>query len=250
MGRLNGATDVRYPVARDEAMNDVLIALPVYNEAPRVGSVLEAVLWYAPGCVLVVDDGSTDRTLEAVAAHGVELTCHGENRGYGAALQTAFAWAAERSMTWCITMDADCQHEPRCIPRFLERLGDGLDIVSGSRYLDEEMVRDAPPEDRRWVNRVVTALLRSITGYPMTDAFCGFRAYRVEAVRKLDLRDPGYALPVELWIKAGHCGLRMEEIPVPLIYHDFSKGVGVRPPRERLAHYLSVAGEVLRWTCS
>ncbi len=231
-------------------MNDVLLAIPVYNEAPRVGSVLEAVVRYAPGPVLVVDDGSTDGTMEAVAEHSVEVACHSENRGYGAALQTAFSWAAKRGMTWCITIDADWQHEPCCVPRFLERLGPDVDIVSGSRYLDEQLARDAPPEDRRWVNRVVTQLIRSVTGYPMTDAFCGFRAYRVDAVRRLDLRDPGYALPVELWIKAGHCGLRMEEVAVPLIYHDFTKGVGVRPPRERLAHYLSVAAEVLHWTCS
>ncbi|MFO8034851.1 MAG: glycosyltransferase family 2 protein [Candidatus Bipolaricaulota bacterium] len=230
--------------------SSVVLAIPVYNEGARVGAVLEAARGHVTGPVLVVDDGSTDDTADVVAGHPVEVVHHDGNRGYGAALRTAFRWAAERRIDWCITMDADRQHEPACIPRFLERLRPAVDIVSGSRYLDAGLARDEPPGDRRWVNQVVTELVRAVTGYPITDAFCGFRAYRVTVIERLALQDPGYALPVELWIKAAHCGLRVEEVSVPLIYHDYGKGVGARPPRERLAQYLSVAAEVLRWTCS
>ncbi len=227
-----------------------MLAIPVYNEGPRVGAVLEQARRHLSGSILVVDDGSTDETPSVVANHDVQVVRHEENYGYGAALRTAFRWAAERGLQWCITMDADWQHEPGCIPLFLELLGPTVDIVSGSRYLNAGLARDEPPEDRRWVNQVVTELLKAVTRYPLTDAFCGFRAYRVEAVEKLSLQDSGYALPVELWIKAAHCGLSVKEIAVPLIYHDYGKGVGARPTRERLAQYLAVAAEVLRWTCS
>ncbi len=227
----------------------MVLAIPVHNEGPRVGAVLDAAQKHIQGPILVVDDGSTDGTEQIIRKKPVETVRHEVNRGYGAALQTAFRWALERDIQWCITMDADWQHEPAYIERFAGRLRPEVDIVSGSRYLDATLAHGNPPEDRRWVNKVITDMLRTLTGYPITDAFCGFRAYRVQALTRLELQDPGYALPVELWIKAAHCGLAMEEVAVPLIYHDYEKGVGARKSRERLAQYLSVAAEALTWTC-
>ncbi len=227
-----------------------MVVLPVYNEAPTLPGVLEAVREHWAGEVLVVDDGSSDGTPALAEAGGAKLLRHERNRGYGAAVRSGLAWAREQGYRWAITLDADCQHEPRYIPRFLERIQGGkADVISGSRYLDLSLAQGPVPEDRRWVNRVVTQLIREITGYPITDAFCGFRAWRLEPVLSLGLREDGYALPVEFWIKAAARGLRVEEIPVPLVYYDFEKGVGRRPPRERLAEYLRAAGEALRWTC-
>jgi len=226
------------------------LAIPVFNEGSRVGAVLDAARAHVPGPILVVDDGSTDSTHRIVRARAVETVRHEHNRGYGAALQTAFRWAQERGIRWCVTMDADWQHEPEFIEHIAGRLRPEVDIVSGSRYLDTALARGAPPEDRRWVNTVITEMLKALTGYPITDAFCGFRAYRVQAMARLELKEPGYALPVELWIKAAHCGLAVEEFAVPLIYHDYGKGVGARKAHQRLAEYLSVAAEALLWTCS
>lgn len=232
-------------------MSDVLVVIPVYNEQDTLPVVLAGLRRVWPGGILVVDDGSTDATPEIARAAGVFILQHKRNLGYGAALRAGLAWAAGRGYEWSITMDADGQHEPAFIPDFLARIRSGsADIVSGSRYLDPALSRGPRPQDRVWVNRAVTALLREITGYPITDAFCGFKAYRLEKVVRLPLSEDGYAFPVELWIKAAHAGLKVEEIPVPLIYHDFEKGVGRCPAKDRLATYLEAAARALRWTCS
>lgn len=232
-------------------MPRVLLVIPVYNEAASLPQVLAAVRTLWPGEVLVVDDGSTDATPDIARREGVALVRHPNNRGYGAALLSGFAWGEKQGYHWVITMDADGQHEPAFLSKFTDRIeATQADIISGSRYLDPRLSRGPSPEDRRWVNRAITALLRELTGYPLTDAFCGFKAYRLAALRKLTLEERGYAFPVELWIKAAHVGLTVEEIPVPLIYYDFEKGVGRCPARERLAVYLEAAARALRWTCS
>ncbi len=232
-------------------MPRVLLVIPVYNEAASLPQVLAAVRTLWPGEVLVVDDGSTDATPDIARREGVALVRHPDNRGYGAALLSGFAWGEKQGYHWVITMDADGQHEPAFLPKFTDRIeATQADIISGSRHLDPRLSRGPSPEDRRWVNRAITALLRELTGYPLTDAFCGFKAYRLAALRKLTLEERGYAFPVELWIKAAHVGLTVEEIPVPLIYYDFEKGVGRCPARERLAVYLEAAARALRWTCS
>ncbi len=229
---------------------DTVLLIPVYNERPAVASVIEATRRHFQGEVLVVDDGSTDGTSELLRSLPVSTVRHEQNRGYGAALRTGLAWAAASEFTWAITLDADRQHEPACIPHFLARMGDHVDVISGSRYLKPCLAQTPPPEDRTWVNRAITALIGAVTGYAITDAFCGFRAYRVEAVNRLELQQDGYGIPVEFWLKAWRCGLRVEELAVPLIYYDYTKGVGARPAQERLAHYLHVAAEVLEWMCS
>ena len=232
-------------------MPRVLLVIPVYNEAASLPQVLAAVRTLWPGEVLVVDDGSTDATPDIARREGVALVRHPDNRGYGAALLSGFAWGEKQGYHWGITMDADGQHEPAFLSKFTDRIeATQADIISGSRYLDPRLSRGPSPEDRRWVNRAITALLRELTGYPLTDAFCGFKAYRLAALRKLTLKERGYAFPVELWIKAAHVGLTVEEIPVPLIYYDFEKGVARCPARERLAVYLEAAARALRWTCS
>lgn len=231
-------------------MANTVVLIPVYSEAPSLPQVVQAVKRFFSGPILIVDDGSTDSTPDILSQLPVKHVRHPENRGYGAALRTGLSWAMEHGFSWAITMDADGQHEPAYLPIFLERIREEVDIVSGSRYLRPDLAYGPVPEDRRWVNQIVTALLRGVTGYNITDAFCGFRALRLAPIPELELTQDGYGFPVEFWIKAAHKGLRVEEVAVPLIYHDFDKGVGRYPPRERLAHYLEVAAEALRWTSS
>lgn len=229
----------------------VLLVIPVHNEGDMLPRVLAEVKAVWPGRVLVVDDGSTDATPRIARQEGAFLLKHQRNRGYGAALRSGLGWAEKMGYEWAITMDADGQHEPAFLPRFLARIRAGAaDIISGSRYLDPRLSQGPRPQDRLWVNRAVTALLREVTGYPLTDSFCGFKAYRLAALSRLELSEEGYAFPVELWIKAARAGLSVEEIPVPLIYYDFDKGVGRCPAQERLAVYLEAAARALRWTSS
>src|SRR5439155_18624446 len=121
-----------------------LTAVPVYNEAHNGSPVVDEVLCYARE-VLVVDDGSRDGTAELVAARGdVHVITHPQNRGYGAALQSAFDFALQNAYDVLVTIDCDGQHQPSMIPHFAARSAEA-DIVSGSRYLKEFPGDSSPP---------------------------------------------------------------------------------------------------------
>lgn len=224
----------------------VLTALPVYNEASHVREVLREVRRYADD-ILVVDDGSTDGTAERLAGiPGITVVRHEPNRGYGAALRTAFDHAITHGYDVLVTIDCDGQHEPRLVPELARRVfpanGPAVDIVSGSRYLailDDDGI---PPEDRRRINADVTAFLNERLGLELTDSFCGFKAYRVEALERLDVTEPGYAMPLQLWVQAVDAGLSIVEYPVPLIYLDEDRSFGgsLDDATERRAYYREV----------
>jgi dolichol-phosphate mannosyltransferase len=226
----------------------LLIAIPVFNERKYVEHVLAKVRQYHDQ-VLLVDDGSTDGTGDYLAeraadpASGIFLIRHPVNQGYGQSLIDAFAWADAREYDWVITMDCDEQHEPERIPDFVRAIEtDNWDLISGSRYLENRLDNDLPPTDRRAINAQITSILNDCYGLNLTDAFCGFKAHRVSAMRELTLDIPGYAFPMQLWPQVKHHGLRVTEIPVRLIYNDPTRHFGgmLDDAGHRLRHYLDV----------
>lgn len=223
-----------------------LAALPVYNEVQYVNDILDEVGKYI-GDVLVVDDGSSDGTSDLLRLRrDIKVVHHEQNQGYGAALRTAFAFAAAEGFDGVVTLDCDGQHQPKRIPRFIEAAR-SADIVSGSRYLKQYEGDDAPPPERMFINRRITAELNQRLGLSLTDAFCGFKAYRTSAIKQLSITDLGYAMPLQLWVQAAAAGLRVIEIPVPLIYLDLNRSFGgsLDHAETRLAYYNRVLDEAI-----
>ena len=208
-------------------MKKNLTALPVYNEVETVHEVLDQVVRYCDH-VLVIDDGSTDGTAAALASRSdITVVTHQENAGYGAALMTAFRYAIGNGYDAVVTIDCDGQHEPQRIQDLVDRLeSDQADIVSGSRYLKKFDLNSEAPAQRRWINQQVTKEINERLGFKLTDAFCGFKAYRVVALKKLRLSESGYAMPLELWIQVACNKLTVTEMAVPLIYLDENRTFG------------------------
>ena len=150
-----------------------------------------------------------------------------------------------------VTIDCDGQHEPKRISALIDALqARHADILSGSRYLELADDGSRPPEDRRRINVDITEKLNQALGLELTDAFCGFKAYRTDALRKLSLSETGYAMPLELCVQAVRAGLRIVEYPVPLIYLDEERSFGgsLDDAGLRMSYYLEVLDRALAAT--
>ncbi len=233
-------------------MKKILTALPVYNEESHLQAVLPEVRKYAQD-ILVVDDGSSDATPEILKTiDGIHVVTHDQNAGYGAALNSAFHYAITHNYDALVTIDCDGQHQPALIPKLAEALFSEedlpIDIVSGSRYLKEFDGDSIPPEQRRAINAKITRQLNEQLGFELTDTFCGFKAYRVESLKKFQVTVLGYAMPLQLWIQAAHAHMKIVEYPVPLIYLDEKRSFGgsLDDSRIRMAHYQEVIGNELK----
>ncbi|HYD00453.1 MAG TPA: glycosyltransferase family 2 protein [Phycisphaerales bacterium] len=225
-----------------------LIAIPVYNEEKYVPRVLASVIEHAPGStrdIVVIDDGSTDRTSALVEKFPVGLIRHQRNLGYGASIIDAFHYATREGYDWVITMDCDEQHEPARIPFFVaEQARTSADILSGSRYIASMDEATTPPADRRAINVTLTEEVNRRLGFepPLTDTFCGFKSHRVSALSRLALTETGYAFPMQFWVQVAAARMAVSEIPVKLIYKDLTRSFGgaLNDPTTRLAHYRNV----------
>ena len=221
----------------------ILVAIPAHNEEKYIDRVLPRVLQFQLP-VMVVDDGSTDSTAARAAKWPVELVRNPKNSGYGRVMQDIFAWSTMRGFDWVITMDCDEQHEPAFIPEFIRAIeSDDVDVISGSRYLRHHQNDTVAPADRSEINRTLTLeinqYLNGAFESPLTDSFCGFKAYRSAACHALQLNANGYEFPMQFWVQAAANRLRVREIAVPKIYLDPNRtfGNGLDDPDRRLSVY-------------
>ncbi len=235
-------------------MRRTLVVIPLFNEAATLTRVLDEVRRSAPAAdMLVLDDGSTDQSPAILRGYPeIAVITHAHNQGYGQSLIDGFAYAIARGYDAVVTIDCDEQHEPRQIPQFVAALDDA-DIVSGSRYLDPGAGGDPAPADRKRLNEEITARVRAITGYPITDAFCGFKAYRAEALRRLTLTEPSYGMPLQVWIQAAHHRLRVKELATARVYKNperrFWGGLDLAAVRRQYYNEV-LEREVHRWLVS
>ena len=191
----------------------------------------------------MIDDGSTDGTQEQLSkTDNINTIVHEENLGYGHTINDAFKYGISNNYDNIITMDCDGQHTPDEVQIFLAQIAD-YDIVSGSRYLIEDNKHDPKiPPDRYAINMEITQTLNKITGLDLTDSFCGFKAYKVDALKEMKLTENGYGMPLQLWMQAWKLGLCIKEMPVKLIYNNTSRSFSgeLDEPVIRLSYYKEI----------
>jgi dolichol-phosphate mannosyltransferase len=235
-----------------------LIVMPLYNEAATLAGVLDEVRRYTAAPMLVVNDGSTDGSAGILAAAEARLSdmhvlTHAVNEGYGRSLIDGFRYAVDRRYDVAVTIDCDRQHEPRLIPAFLDE-SRRYDIVSGSRYHPEAPgAQDPAPPDRQRLNEEITGIVNELTGYRLTDAWCGFKAYRVRGLARMRLDEASYGMPLQVWLQAARLRLTVTELPVPRIYKNPERRFwgGLDDPDARRTYYLAIIDrEVSRWRMS
>ncbi len=221
-----------------------LVIIPLYNEEKTVVRVLNQIRKFYHNDILIVDDGSTDRSIPLIWKNHrrrVEVIHHSSNQGYGKSLLDAFTYAISNDYDDVVTMDCDAQHEPAYLPQFFAALKN-VDIVSGSRYLPNSRVIGKPPQDRPAINLTVSEWINRLTQFDITDAFCGFKAYQVSALNKFSLTEMGYAFPLQLWIQAYFLGMKVKEIAVDRIYFHVRRSFGAEldDPSKRLHYYQQI----------
>lgn len=206
----------------------ICIIIPAFNAAATIrGVASESLELGLP--VLVVDDGSTDGTVEALKGLEVITIGHSANRGKGAALRTGFQWAMQRGFDGVITLDADGQHDPSAIPLLVEAAtGDGSDLVLGSRFAKFEEMAGL----RRHWNRFGAWCMKKRTGFDISDSQSGFRYYSARLLRTVEMTASGYEMEMEILLKAWRAGFRIASVPVPPRVADGRATSHFRPVRD------------------
>lgn len=188
--------------------------LAAYNEEVSIGSLVLLARRYADR-VIVVDDGSSDRTAEIAAIAGAEVIVHSPNLGKGMAFKTGFAAAEGADII--VTMDSDGQHNPADIPKLVAPILEGVaDMVNGSRYLNG---RDTDtPAYRRIGQTILDKATVVNSGIKITDSQSGFRAFSASIMDVFRFNAQGMAIESEMLADAGRYGLRVKEVPIGVRY--------------------------------
>ncbi len=195
-------------------MEKICAVIPAYNEARAIRAVVGAAVDNADA-VVVVDDGSSDGTGQAAEAAGALVITHEVNLGKGQALATGIAWAVENGFDAAVTLDADGQHDPSQIPRFVDRFRTtGADIVLGTRMYN----RGNMPLVRALTNLVTSIVISCIAGQRITDSQSGYRLLKCATVGALPVTGARFDAESEILVKAARAGLTIREVPISAIY--------------------------------
>jgi len=192
-----------------------IAAMPAYNEAHNISDVVQECKKYVDR-VVVVDDGSSDDTAEIAESLGVVVVRHGSNKGYGAALKSCFETARKLDVEAMVILDSDGQHDPQDIPRLLEPLKQGVDLVIGSRFVNGNGKNI--PAYRKVGIKVLDVATRMAGGLNVTDTQCGYRAYGRNAIEKIRLRGTDMYAGSEILLQARDHDLKFTEVEVHCRY--------------------------------
>ncbi|HHZ90195.1 TPA: glycosyltransferase family 2 protein [Candidatus Poribacteria bacterium] len=204
----------------------VCLLLPAYNEAKTIGQVVREASEFVND-ILVIDDGSVDKTAQIAEEAGGKVIKHSTNLGKGMALRTGFDYVSQKGYDLIATMDSDGQHQPSDLPRFIDYFKNNKpDIIIGARIHD----RIKMPRHRRFNNWLVSSVGSALCGQEVKDFQSGFRLIRTEVLRSVELHTERYETESELLIKAGRIGFKIQSIPINTIYN--AEVSNIKPLRE------------------
>jgi glycosyltransferase involved in cell wall biosynthesis len=199
---------------------NVFVIIPAHNEQRHISKVIQRTKRYSRN-IIIVDDGSKDKTSELAEKEGVIVLRHIINLGKGAALKTGCEYALRKGAKRLIFIDADGQHRPEDIPRFLKALDDA-DIVFGSRSLNRRM-----PFVLKFGNWFINKTNNLLFGVELKDTQSGYRAMAAEAYKKIRWKSTAYSVESEIVANTGRKRLKYKEITIKTIYSDKYKGTTI-----------------------
>jgi glycosyltransferase involved in cell wall biosynthesis len=202
-------------------VSDTLVFIPAWNEEESLPAVLDDLKAGLPEAdLLVVDDGSTDRTAEVAREHGATVLSLGRNRGLPVGIAAGYRWALEHGYRFCGRVDADGQHPIPELARLLALVRtDSCDVAVGSRFVSGDgyaAYRYAPGRARRLGTAVLRRAMARVLGRPFADATSGLYAVNAKALPLLAEPFRTEAPEVEALIRISKAGLRLEEVPVDM----------------------------------
>ena len=198
----------------------VFAVIPAYNEEKRIYNVVKKAAGFVD-TVVVVDDGSRDNTRETAKKGRAIVLNHLVNLGKGAALKTGCDYALKSKADIIIVMDADAQHDPLDIPKFLNKIKE-YDVVLGQRKINKSM-----PLVFRFGNWFIDETIKFLYGVKINDSQCGYRAFTADAYRKIRWKASGYSMESEMIAKIGKNKLSYIGVPIDTIYSDKYKGTTI-----------------------
>jgi len=199
---------------------DTFAIVAAYNEEKYIGDVLKRIKKYIDE-IIVVDDGSKDKTSKIAEESGAIVLRHVINLGKGAAIRTGCEYALKKGVKNIILIDADGQHDPKEIPNFLNALKDH-DVVFGCRKFDKNM-----PIVLKFGNWTLRATTKALYGICLKDTQSGYRAFKADAYKKIRWQASDYSMESEMIANLGKTKLTYTEIPIETIYSDKYKGTTV-----------------------
>jgi glycosyltransferase involved in cell wall biosynthesis len=217
------------------SMAPIVAIIPALNEERYIGSVVLVARRYAD-VVVVVDDGSSDRTAELAEAAGATVLRQARQAGKGHALNAGFRYARHLSPRVLVVLDGDAQHDPAEIPSLAEPILNGeADVVVGSRFLG---VKSHIPWWRQLGQHVLTRATNVASGVRLTDSQTGYRAFSPEAINRLNFHTAGLAVESEMQFQLLGSNLRVVEVPIHVQYMDPAK-------RNPMMHGLHIIDAIL-----
>jgi glycosyltransferase involved in cell wall biosynthesis len=195
----------------------IAVLIPALNASQTLSEVLKKVSEHVPSSsVIVVDDGSTDETARIAQAGGARLLSHPVNRGKGAALRTGFEHVvADPAIECVITLDADLQHDPNELPKFIEQWKQGnADVIIGRR----KRIGSGMPLHRRMSNIINSYLVSVRGGARIYDSQCGYRCIGRSVLETIQFSSDGFEAETEILLKAARLGFRFSSVRISTIY--------------------------------